>query len=915
MYKIGLLFIGFLSLTTLSSSGQEIGGMPVNVAMHAQTFILFPSTITDFDISDKENFICRPRRDNGLIIIPKNEAVQAMIVITEGNRTHRLSINYLNNYDPNKHNLFYDISNIKTLREYAKTYQQQVVMSPASGTATNPKQEEETEKTKQVTTEEVSSTVINAEWLPLLEAADKAYSDKRYEAAATGYKEVLKMDAGNTHANNRLGVIEKILEILNDGESEKINQQLQIKKQYEEVVEKANEAFEGGKLGEARLLYTQALNILPSENYPNSRINLIDRTLEEQRLQAEAERKKLEAERRLNEQYNGIIAKGETELKAEKYEEAEKLFKEALVLKPADTYAKGRIADIVNLRDAKASAAREKAILEKAKAAEAKYKSLVAIADKSFEQKNYQQSRVQYLDVLANRPGDAYAQNRIDDIDNLVAAIQKAEKDKKAEALAKKLEDSYNSAISRADVARSNKQYAEAITIYKYALEIKPDETYAKNKIAEIENLLNSIAKQAEMDKKRLAEEEAKNKAYREAITTADKAASEQQWDEARKNYKAAQDIKPNDNYAAQKINWIKDEEERLVELKKQALKAEKDQQLKEQMEQAAKLAEAEKLKQEQDYQNFIALGDEALKDGKYDKAREQYLAAQNLMPGLTLAQQKIGSLSELEEWIKQEAIKTQMKEKEEADRRAYQSLINEADNFFTTEEYDKSKASYEAALKLQPGAQYPQFRLGEIKQAKVNLELRLSRKGPLTRDLLKKQTVNVPLTQAQLYKAYPMFPFGNPPFGQSLAADYFIVSDTVANHAFSQEVLERSANIIISDSVDGVAIHLSGIYFNGGNAYLRLTLENFTDKEFLAGVTQLTLKTTDGTQIPFHPVYITGFPYLLPGSYIEMVLAVRTASVEDDDKFEFQMTDRLESKILKFTIPGKLYNSEFSHN
>jgi len=915
MQRLKLFLVGFLLFYGFTTNAQEIGGMPVNVAMHAQTFILFPSTITDFDISDKENFTCRPRRDNGLIIIPKNaEAVQAMLVITEGNRTHRLSINYLNNYDPNKHNLFYDLSNVKTLKELSKTYQQQVFIAPDPMPDKGSKPEVETRKSTQVTTLQHGSTDEN-EWKPLLEAADKAYSDKRYEAASRGYKEVLKINADNIHATNRLSVIEKILEILTDGESQKNNQVIQVKKQYDEVLENANEAFEAGKLGEARLLYTQALNVLPTEKYPNARINLIDRKLEEQRLREETERKKLDEERKLTEQYNAIIAKGETALKAEQYEQAEKWFKEAIALRPADFYAKGRIADIGNLKEAKASAANDKAILDKAKAAQLKYKTQVTKADKLFEQKKYTEARQQYIEVLAMKPADSYAQNRIDDIDNIVAATQKTEKEKDAAALAKKLQDSYNSAIARADAAYNSKQFAEAITIYTYAKEIKPDETYAKNKIGEIENLLNGIAKQAESDKKKLAEDEAKSKAYREAISVADKATTQQQWDEAKQSYLLALKVKPKDPYAVQKLNWIKDEEERLITQKKQAIKAEKDQELKNRIEQAEKLAAAEKLKQEQEYKDIIVKGDLALKQGKYDEARKHYTAAQNLLPGLTLSQEKIGSLNELEAWIKQEAVKEQMREKVEADRRAYQALINEADNFFSQEEYDKSKKSYQEALKLQQGAQYPLFRLEEIKKAKLNLELRLTKKGPFTREMLKKQQVNVPLTQAQLYKAYPNFAFNNPPFNQRLAADYFIVSDTVANYKFSKEVLEKEANIITSDSVKGVAVHLSGIYFNGGNAYLRLTLENFSDKEFLTGITQLTLKTSKGSQIPFHPLYITGFPYLLPGRYIEMVLAIRAASVEDSDNFEFQMIDRLNIIGLKLNIPGKLYNSEFSHN
>jgi tetratricopeptide (TPR) repeat protein len=926
MIRFLIILASFIFSQVSTIFGQELGGMPLNVAMHAQTFILFPGTITDFDISDKENYTCRPRRDNGLIIIPKNAGdTKAMLVITEGNRTHRLSINYLANYDPNKHNLYYDLSSIKTLKEFAKTYQQQVIaatetkaapeinVSPQTtkDTATNVV---ETGKAVQVTTA-VDKVDETNEWQPLLDAADKAYADKRYEAAAKGYSEVLKMNPGNVHATNRLGVIEKILEILNDNQDQKINEAAEIKKQYDEVLGKANEAFDAGKLGEAKLLYTQALKILPTESSPNARISVIDRMLEERRLKEEAERKRIEEEKKLTEQYNGMIAKGDAAMKTEEYATAEKWFNEALKLKPKETYAKGRIVDIANLKAAKASADREKAILAKAKEEEAKYKAQVAKADKSFDLKNYPLAKEQYSAVLALRPGDAYAKNRMDDIDNLVAAIAKAEKEKEATALAQKLEESYKSAIAKADEAFMKKEYAEAITIYNYAHDLKPDENYAKNRVTEIEKVLSDIAKQAELNKQKLAEEEAKNKTYRDAISLGDKAATDQQWDAAKEKYLLALEVKPDDTYALQKLDWIKNEEARLIAQKEEAIRAEKDQQLKDSIAKAEKLAAEERMLQEKAYLEIIAKGDLALKEGKYDEARKQYMAAQRMLPGLSLAQEKINSLGELEEWMRQEAIKVQMREKEEADRRAYQLLINEADNYFTLEEYDKSKEAYEAALKIQPDAQYPPFRLQEIEKAKIDLALRLSRKGPLTREMLKQQKVLVPLTQPQLYKAYPNISFGNPPPGQRLAADYFIVSDTVVNYEFSKVVLEKPSNIIFSDSSEGVAIHLSGIYFNGGNAYFRLILENFSDKEFLAGLTQMTLKTGVGNNIAFHPVYLTGFPYLLPGHYFEMVVAVRAASVNDDDTFEYRLSDRLNNLEFNLTIPGKYYNSEFSHN
>lgn len=915
---IGIPIIIFFFV--LGVTGQELGGMPVNVAMHAQTFILFPATITEFDISDKENFTCRPRRDNGLIIIPKNsEITNATLVITEGNRTHMVLLNYLANYDPNKHNLFYDLSNIKTLREYSKSYQQKLlpVSEPVVEKVNTVPDKPNTERTEQPKKEESTATAISVEneWQPLLDAADKAYSDKRYESASIGYKEVLRMNPGNIHATNRLGVIEKILEILMDGEDQKIKQAEQTKKQYEDILSRANDLYDGGKLDEAKILYQQAIKTLPTETFPKTRISLIERTLEERRIQEELAKKAKEAERLLTEKYNALIAKGEAALKIEQFDEAEKFFKEVFTLKPGDAYAKGRIADINNIKEAKAKATAEKMVQERAKAEAAKYTAQIAKADKAFNLKDYKAARQQYAEALAIKPGDTYAQNRMDDIDNLLAAMAKAEKDKEAADLRLKIEKSYNSAIEKANAAFDKKEYADAISIFNYAIELMPEEQFAKNRIIEIEKKLNDMAKEAELEKQKIAVEEAKNKKYRDALTKADKALNNKEWELANESYKEALSYKPDDSYAIQKINWIKEENQRIETEREQALKAEKDQKLKDSLALAALQAAEEQAKKEAEYQNVLDRGDAALKAGNYDDANSWYQKAQQMMPGSNLAQQKINSLNELKEWLKAEELKKQIQEKEEANRRAYQEFITTGDKFFTDNAYDQAKASFEAALKIQPDAQYPSYRLTELEKAKAEEELRLKYKGPVTREMLKEQEVNIPLTQPQLYKAYPNISFGNPPPGQKLAADYFIVSDTVSNHTFSKEVLEKQANIIMSDSVENIAVHLSGIYFSGGNAFFRIRLENYSDKEFLAGFTTMLLNTTDGIQIPYYPVYITGFPYLLAGNYIDMVIAVRAASIDDADNFTYTLSDRLNNITLKLTIPGNLYNSEFSHN
>ena len=129
--------------------------------------------------------------------------------------------------------------------------------------------------------------------------------------------------------------------------------------------------------------------------------------------------------------------------------------------------------------------------------------------------------------------------------------------------------------LHRADEAFNSKEYENARTAYRSALNIKPEETYPQQQIDEIGNLMAQLS--------------AAQKAYEEAIAQADKAFKAEEFEPAKTAYNAAKQAKSDETYPDEmiaKIDSIVTERARLAaeaeaaeQARLAALQAEKDRQ------------------------------------------------------------------------------------------------------------------------------------------------------------------------------------------------------------------------------------------------------------------------------------------------------------------------------------------------
>jgi tetratricopeptide (TPR) repeat protein len=493
--------------------------------------------------------------------------------------------------------------------------------------------------------------------------ADKYLLDKDFVKALASYKEAGATKPSEAYPKQKITEVQAILD------KDKAEGQ-----RYQEAIAQADKFFADKKYLEALEPYQRALGIRPAEKYPQDQIASIN--------------KKIDELKKLDEDYLKLIAEANTELKAGKYEEARGLFTNAATLKPAEKLPMDKIVEIDG-------------ILSDLKNKEESFAKHISEGDAFFAGNQYNEAIASYNSALKIKPGETYPQSRIDKI-NVVLAGQK------------KLDSDYLATVTSADQFLSAKQYDEAIADYRKALTLKPSETYPSEKIAETEKLLADLkALQEAYDKavanadkflldkdfakaltsykeanvtrpdeaypkQKITEVQAildKDKAeaqlYQEAIAQADKLFADHKYQEAKDPYLRASGIKPGEKYPQDQIAGIN------------------------------KLLDEQK-KLDDDYQSAITEAEIQLKGGKYDNALKLFVTATTLKPTEKLPKDKIAEI---------DGILAEIQNKEQS----YSKAVSEADASFAAKNFTEALASYSKASKIKPAETYPPAQMEKI--------------------------------------------------------------------------------------------------------------------------------------------------------------------------------------------------------
>jgi tetratricopeptide (TPR) repeat protein len=232
---------------------------------------------------------------------------------------------------------------------------------------------------------------------------------------------------------------------------------LERQNRYEQLITNANEKFELQRWTESKGLYKEALTINPDESWPANQIVLIDEQLAELAKLAE-----------LTETYNERISLADQQFNNDQLNEAIETYTQALSIKPGEAYPTERIATIENIfAERKAAAEKAELILQ-----------TLAQADAYLQQSQFNEAEAAYNEVLRLEPGQPDALAKL----AVINAMR--------EEIARQNRENYREYMAVGDQFLAEKDYREAVTAYKTARSYMPDDALANQKINEAEGLL-----------------------------------------------------------------------------------------------------------------------------------------------------------------------------------------------------------------------------------------------------------------------------------------------------------------------------------------------------------------------------------------------------------------------------------------
>ena len=457
--------------------------------------------------------------------------------------------------------------------------------------------------------------------------ADKLLSDKNYEAAKNEYTKASGLKPAEKYPITKIAETDAALAV--------IAKQKALDDEYAADIAKADKLLTDKAYTGAKAQYQAALVLKSAEQYPKDKIAEADKALAD-----------LAAMKDRDDRYNASVTSADKLFGEKSFAAARTEFVNASSIKPQESYPKDKIAAIDVIL----------AGIAAAKALDEKYAGIIAGADKLLAAKTYDQAKTEYLSAGKLKPAETYPTEKIAEIDKILADL----------AACKTLEENYKASIASADKQLAAKSYEPAKEEYAHASSLKPEETYPKTKIAEIDAVLAGIAKQKALDEE-----------YKATIASADKLLADKSYELAKTEYQKAGGLKPGEQYPKTK----------LAETEKA-------------------LTDVARLKAlDEQYTAAIAGADKLMGDKVYEKAKTAYADAGKIKPSEQYPKDKIVEISAiLAEILKQKTL----------DENYHASLVK-ADQLLVSKTYEQAKTEYLNAGKHKPEEQYPKDKIAEI--------------------------------------------------------------------------------------------------------------------------------------------------------------------------------------------------------
>lgn len=228
--------------------------------------------------------------------------------------------------------------------------------------------------------------------------------------------------------------------------------------------------------------------------------------------------------------------------------------------------------------------------------------------------------------------------------------------------------DSYTAHRARADSLYAEAQYAEAKTVYARALNIRPDDDHAAQRVERIEQM-QADARRNGSYARRLAEGDSLSARADSLLQVQDAETASRVYRKARAAYDAASTIAPDRAGAATRLQSI------------DSLLAS--------MGEEASSSEEEALATDQLFVRYRAQGDRAAEAGNYEVARRKYQEALEYRPDSPSVREQLDD------------VRRQLEREQRQTR--HTALVARADSLYAQEQYAAAKAQYQQALAVLP--------------------------------------------------------------------------------------------------------------------------------------------------------------------------------------------------------------------
>lgn len=666
------------------ANAQSLRGKVIYVSQSQEVMIRFGSAIENYSFVNKEesqNFNVRLIKSRTFVVKGVQENLKSSnLVITENANTHLFILVFKDKLSNNE--LAYDFSTKEKLLSEIKK-----IPSSADGTNKNnyvkniPAQTSNAIETPKAEVDSAQKQ-LDTRHAQLVARADTLFQEEDYDEAKRLYTAALDLKPDDSLCISQLKVIELTADLQKLKEQETTDpiantqpvqpvtvapEQKQLDDKYADLIARGWQAYVKANYDEANGLYTAALLLKPNDSLSISQLKLIQIVrdsikFEEQQAKLEEEKAaadKLakqkaaaEAEKaELDKKYTDLITLANRSYKNANYDEAIGLYSAALVLKPTDNWCVVQIGKVRNSKDSlqlqqqrtadqlrmamkEKALAEQKALAERKALAEQKtldnkYTDLVALANKAYASRNYDESIGLYKAALLLKPNDSWCTGQL----NVAQAARTRAQQKTLQAehssqgtmkvtaaSMEKQPDVINNTntrfadlISSANKAYVARKYDDATELYSAALKLKPNDSWCVSQLKSIQTLTD------------LHEQKSLTTKHTTLTVRANKAYVARKYDEANQLYIEALKLIPDDPWCISQLKTIQNTTGVINRNNRERV---------EELEAAMKVHTKQGQKQPaRKFMELVALANNAFVIRKYEVAHDLYSVALRLQP------------------------------------------------------------------------------------------------------------------------------------------------------------------------------------------------------------------------------------------------------------------------------------------